>query len=117
MSGLMKKNVLFLTIGPPIESPPLFRRNLTLTGLPSASNVLRQLYASKMSLRVNQYRLPWNSFVPLLVTACTRPAELRPYSAPIALTSTLNSCIESIGGTISMFWTPKPPREFSTPSM
>ena len=61
--------------------------------------------------------LPWYSLVPLLVAAWTAPAELRPYSAPMELTSTLNSCIESIGGTISMFWTPKPPRVLLIPSM
>ncbi len=57
------------------------------------------------------------SVPPLGIGACTTSAELRRYSAPMALTATLTPCFESTGGATLTFCGLSPPRVWLTPSM
>ena len=69
------------------------------SGFSMPARLLKKLFASKLSLRKNSKRSPWNELVPDFVIAFTTFPMLQPYWAVKAFVCTLNSWISSTPGT------------------
>ena len=67
-------------MGPPNDPPKWFRLNSGFSGL-DVNALSSHLKASRLSFRKNSKALPWNAFVPDLVTALITAPGLVGYSA------------------------------------
>ena len=98
-SNVAKKNVRFLTTGPPPEAPKLLVRTFGLIALPAASLGAKRLTQLSALSLMNQNPVPCNWFVPLLLVVVMSVTCMN--SALLFALLTLNSSIDSTDGNIS----------------
>ena len=117
---MTKKNVLSLTIGPPIDPETWLSSSGTSAGLIASSvpgvvqlgtdagqnPVVENVVACAPPGRPRYSASPRTALVPVLVTMLSAGPEVQPYSDEKALASTDTSCTAPIGTVASIVWRP-----------